>query len=60
MFSAVGGQKQVALGGDDVDDDDTCYFEAKHGDGVVALGIHYTAIRLFCSNNFSVHKMNTN
>lgn len=50
------------MSGDDVDDDDTCYFEAKHGDGVVALGIHYTAInhiRLFCSNNFDVHK-NTN
>lgn len=40
MFLVRWERKQVALGGDDVDDDDTCYFEAKHGDGVVALGIH--------------------
>jgi hypothetical protein len=40
---SIGRTKQVALGGDDDDDDDdddTCYFEVKHGDGVVALGMH--------------------
>jgi hypothetical protein len=49
MFLVRWEQKQVALGGDDVDDDDTCCFEAKHGDGVVALGMHYTTQPSGCS-----------